>query len=137
MTPPPNPHLQQAANLLNQIDFKTDVKQAYARAANQLKESGSELFGADVPQEIRDQDRENKLFRLKLDEGRDLYNAHQAETNTRLGGTMALGAATAPQLVQTGGTTTTVQPMNWTGLLGPAATIATAPTTGGGSLVGM
>lgn len=106
MPKPENPHYTAAAQALNNIDYKSGVNAAYGRAENQVKESGSELFGADSNPELRDRERQSRLFKLTTDKGHAMNQADQMENAARLGGNMALGAATEAPLVQTGGSYT-------------------------------
>lgn len=84
------------------------MREAYARNIGSINESGNELFGEDTTPEVRDRVRQARLFRNNMDLGRNLMDAKQNEIGYKNSAFMSLGGATAPQLVQTGGTQNTV-----------------------------
>lgn len=116
-TPPPNPYLQQAASEIDAIDYQTDVHNAYGQAENAVRESGNDFYGSDTPAGLAESIRNTQLFKLKTDKGTALNRARSEENQARIGGHMALGGATAPQLVQSGGTNTKIEPFDWGSLI--------------------
>lgn len=128
------------AKLAEGVDYTTDVINGFGQAENEIKESGNSIFGADTSAELRDKVMSNRLFRNRIEKGQALANAKQNEMAAKNTMYMTLGQATAPQLVQTGGTTNSVQQSNpgiagiiSSGILG-AAQLGSAAMTGGASL---
>lgn len=110
MTPPPNPYFHQAEALIDAYDGgAAGIREGAARNVNTINESGNEIFGSNTPAEARDKIRQSRLFRNNIDLGTNLANAKQNEIAYKNAGYMSLGGATAPQLVQTGGTANTTQ----------------------------
>ncbi len=122
VAPPRNENYEAAKSLNENVDLTTPIHQQYGQLTNQINESGNEFFGANGSQELRDKVRQNRLFSATMNKGRDLSSATQAENNLKTGNYMSLGAATAPQLVQTGGTGTQVTKDPWGTALGFANT---------------
>lgn len=79
------------------------------RNRNDIADSGNDFFGSSTPDYARDKIRESRLFKNNLELGRNLANAKQDEIQYKNAGYMSLGGATAPQLVQTGGTVNSTQ----------------------------
>ncbi len=134
---PTNPYYEAASKDLDNIDLTSGVIQNYGQAANALKESGNEMFGANTSPEMREKVMNSRMFSLNLDKGRDLSNAKQNEINTKFAGKMSLGGATAPISYNPGGTMTQKTPFDWGGLLtaglGAAGQVGAAAMTGGAS----
>lgn len=107
MKPPDNPYFKSAEQLIGGYDGGASaVRESHARNINDINESGNEFFGANTPDYVRDKVRQSRLFRNNLELGRGLAGAKQDEIAYKNAGYMSLGGATAPQLVQTGGTST-------------------------------
>lgn len=104
--------------MFDNLDLTSPIHTQYGQLQNQINESGNELFGANTPAEVRDKQRESRLFRMSMDKGRDLSQAKQNEINIKSGGYMSLGQATAPVMYNPGGTSTSVQPINWMDVAG-------------------
>ncbi len=117
---PKNPYYEQAKAMLDNLDYTSSVNDSYAQAANQISESGNEIFGADTSPEVAQKVRDSRLFRNTVDRGRDLSAAKQREIGTKADGYMSLGQATAPITYNPGGTTTQVQPFSWGNLISSA-----------------
>lgn len=106
---PENPYFKTAEGLIAGYDGgQGNVREAHARNIGAINESGNELFGSDTSPEVRDRVRQERLFRNNQDLGRNLMEAKQNEIGFKNSAYMSLGGATAPQLVQTGGTQNTV-----------------------------
>lgn len=107
---------------------------AYGQAEGEIKESGNELFGANTSPEVREKTMQSRLFRNKTEKGKALSVAKGQETIAKNNAYMGLGQATAPQLVQTGGTS--VQKQSGVGtwlapIIGGAAQVGSAAVTAG------
>ncbi len=84
------------------------MRESHARNINAINEADNGIFGEDTTPEVRDKVKAARLFRNNMDLGRNLTEAKQNEIGFKNAGYMSLGGATAPQLVQTGGTQNTV-----------------------------
>lgn len=110
MQAPTNPHFAQAEALIDGYDGgAAGIREGHARNINTINESGNDVFGANQSPEMRDRVKAARLFRNNTDLGRNLADAKQNEIAYKNAGYMSLGGATAPQLVQTGGTANTTQ----------------------------
>lgn len=103
--------------MIGAIDYKTPIIQAHGREIGQIKESGNDAFGGNTSAEVQDRIRDSRLFRATTNLGQNLSQAESAENSAKTAGYMSLGGATAPIAWNPGGSTTTVQPFNWGGLL--------------------
>lgn len=103
MTPPTNPYFTQADDLINNIDYRTPITQQYGKLRNEIGESGGDFFGPNTSPEVADRVKKGRLFRAMTDYGENYSNATNQENSAKINGKMGLGYATAPQLVQTGG----------------------------------
>ena len=102
---PENPYYKLSEKLIDGYDGGAGaVREGYARNINDIKESGNEFLGANTPAYVRDKMKQSRLFRNNMDLGRGLADAKQNEVGYKTGAYMSLGGATAPTLVQTGGT---------------------------------
>lgn len=113
---PQNQYYDQAASQLSNLDYTTDVINAYGQNENIINESGNEFFGDNTPAGLRESSRESRLFQNNIQKGAAINQAKQAENNAKIGGYMSLGGATAPNFVQSGGTTVNTSPWNWSKL---------------------
>jgi hypothetical protein len=105
MAPPPNPYFKTAEKFIEGYDGGAGaVREGYARNVNDINESGNQFLGANTPDYVRDRIKQSRLFRNNLDLARGLSDANQNATAYKNSAYMSLGGATAPQLVQTGGT---------------------------------
>jgi hypothetical protein len=105
MKPPDNPYYQAAEGILSGFDGgAAQAREAHARNINTINESGNSIFGYNTPDYARDQIKQSGLFRNNLQLGRNLMDAKTNEMEQKFGGSMQLGAATDPDLVQTGST---------------------------------
>lgn len=104
---PENPFFTKAAGLVDNYDGGAGAaREAYGRNINDINESGNSFLGAgNTPAYVSDRIRETRMFRNNMDLGRNLNAANQNASQAKQQGYMQLGAATAPDLVQTGGTT--------------------------------
>ena len=117
MTPPKSPYFDAAEQMIGGYDGgASGVREAHARNTNAIKESssGNQFYGGNTSAELKDNQRDSRLFRNNLELGRGLSEAKQNEIGYKNSAYMSLGGATAPQLVQTGGTTRNEQ---WGGIL--------------------
>lgn len=123
MTPPENKYFHAAEQLIAGYDGGASaVREAWAKNRNDITESGNEFLGANTTDEVRSKVRDSRLFRNNMDLGRNLLEAKNNEIQYKNAGYMSLGGATAPQLVQTGGTTNSAQ---WgSGLYSPLGGVA-------------
>lgn len=122
MQAPDNPYYKNAEQLIDGYDGgASGVREGAARNVNDIKNSGNEFFGAQTPDYARDATRESRLFRNNSDLGRGLSDATQNANAYKTSAYMGLGAATAPQLVQTGSTGTANQ--SGTGTPGALSTL--------------
>lgn len=107
MAPPKNPYHTAAEEFISGYDGgASGVREAFARNANAITESaqGNQFYGGNTSPELKDKVRESRMFRNNLELGRGLSEAKQNEIAYKNSAYMSLGGATAPQLVQTGGT---------------------------------
>lgn len=112
---PTNPYYEQSKQLIDGYDGGAgDIQRNYGRLINQINESGNEFAGPNTSPEVADKVRKGRLFRATTDKGEALAGAKQNEIAYKNSGYMALGGATAPNLVQTGGTSNSQQ---WGGQL--------------------
>lgn len=117
MTPPKSPYFDAAEQLIAGYDGgASGVREAHARNENAIKESsqGNQFYGGNTSAELKDKVRESRIFRNHLELGRGLSDAKQNEIGYKNSAYMTLGGATAPNLVQTGGTARNEQ---WGGIL--------------------
>lgn len=135
---PANQYYNNAAQHLNSIDLQSGVRNAFGQNENLINESGNEFFGANQSAEQRDRIKFGRKFNNNILKGKALGQAVQDENSAKITGNMALGGATAPVLVNSGGTSTTVQPFDWGGLiasgLGAGASVASAGMAPGASM---
>lgn len=105
MAPPTNPNYETAKTLIDAYDGgASGARESAARNVNAINEGGNEFFGSNTNPAVRDRIRQARLFRNNMDLGRNLMDAKNNEIAYKNAGYMSLGGATAPQLVQTGGT---------------------------------
>lgn len=110
MAPPPNPYFKSAEALIGEYDGgAAGVREAHGRNKQEIKEAGNDLFGSSTPNYVRERVMQSRMFRNNADLGRGLSEAKQNEVAYKNSAYMSLGGATAPQLVQTGGTSNSVQ----------------------------
>lgn len=112
---PKNADYETARSLVGGIDYQTPVKQSYGRLRNEIGESGNEFFGDNTPDSLRSRIKESRLFKATTDEGEALSSAVGMENQAKTNGYMALGDATKPYFVQTGGTQVTETPRDYLG----------------------
>lgn len=98
------------------------------RAANEIRNSGNEFLGSSTNDEVRQKTMDNRIFRNTVDKGKDLQAAGQNAAAYKNSAYMSLGGATAPQLVQTGGTQNSTATQSG-GVLAGMANTATAVGT--------
>lgn len=105
---PENKYLTKAAGLVDNYDGGAGaIREGAARNVNQINESGNSFLGAGkTPAYAADKIRENRLFNNNLEMARGLAGANQNASQVKQQGYMNLGAATDPNFVQTGSTTT-------------------------------
>jgi len=114
VTPPPNPYFKSAEDLISGYDGgAAQAREGAMRNENLINEGGNNFFGPNQSAEVTDKIRSSRLFSNNLELGRNLADAKQNELTYKNSGYMSLGGATAPQLVQTGGTANSQQ---WGGL---------------------
>lgn len=105
MQAPDNPHYQAAEGVIGGYDGgAAALREGAARNANAISEAGNDFYGATTPDYVRDKVKESRLFKNNLDLGRGLADAKQNEIGFKNNAYMALGHATAPELVQLGST---------------------------------
>src|SRR4051812_17921291 len=110
MAPPKNPYFDKAKELIEGYDGgASNVREAHARNVNAIEESGNSIYGAETTPQEADRIKASRMFRNNADLGRGLSDATQNAIGYKNAGYMSLGGATAPQLVQSGGTSTTTQ----------------------------
>lgn len=117
MSPPKSPYYDAAEQMIGGYDGgASGVRESHARNINAINEAsqGNQFYGGNTSPELKDQQRESRLFRNNLELGRGLSEAKQNEIGYKNSAYMSLGGATAPQLVQTGGSTRNEQ---WGGIL--------------------
>lgn len=104
------------------------IPYSFARRREGVQNRFGNPYGPNYSPEVMDAIRYNDLNDLDQEQGAamrlDRFNRRQAKTAALAG----LASHTAPRLVQTGGSGTTVsqQPFNWGGLIGAGANIGMA-----------
>lgn len=107
MQAPISDYYKNAEGLLSGYDGgAAQAREAYGRNVNDISGADNNIWGAETPAYARDKVRDSRLFRNTLDLGKNLMQAKQDEIGFKNQGYMQLGAATAPDLVQTGSTGT-------------------------------
>lgn len=115
---PENPHYQSALKLIDNYDGgAAGFREARGRNEREIKESGNDFFGANTPAYARDKIQQSRMFRNNADFGRNMAEAKQNEIGYKTSAYTSLGGATAPNLVQTGGTSNSVMSQNPLGMM--------------------
>lgn len=103
---PKNANYEAAQTYLDNIDYSTPVKQSFGRLRNEIDESGNEFFGGNISDDLRTRIKQSQKFKATTDEGEALSQAGAMENQAKMTGNMALGEATKPYFVNTGGNST-------------------------------
>lgn len=130
MTPPDNADTIALREQINKAYDTPDasIPYSFARRREAVQNRFGNPFGANYSPELADAIKYNDINDLDQEQGAairlDKFNRRQAKTAAMAG----LAGHTAPRLVQTGGSGTTVsqQPFNWGSLIGAGAQIGSA-----------
>lgn len=110
-TPSPT---QAVTNLQNQVeqgaDYSTPIRSAYARADSQLKDSYNSPLGAYTSADVRDKSMRSQHQSLLQNEGLDLANAAQQNSEAKFGRQATVAGFTQPQMYNSGSTSTVSDP---------------------------
>jgi hypothetical protein len=106
-TPPPTAATTQLQSMVNQgPDYQTPIRNAYGRAQQQLTNSYQSPLGAYTTADVRDKSLRSQNRDLQQSEGLDLSSAAQENAQGQFSRQATVAGLTAPQLYNSGSTTT-------------------------------
>ena len=125
MTPPATQATTNLQSMVNEgADFSTPIRNAYARAGAAHDRSYNNPLGAYTTADVRDKSSRAWHSENAQNLGLDLSNAAQQSAGDKFNRQATVAGFTNPNLVQTGGTTSS--PFNWSDGLGIGAGVAGA-----------
>lgn len=106
------------------------IFQRYAQMKDDVVRSYADPFGAATSPDARAKAQRSQMFRIDSARDKALRESYDDRSGEQFARQMAAASLTAPQLVQTGGSSSgqqvTSQPFNWGSLIGGAATVGAA-----------
>lgn len=121
-TPPPTQATTNLQNMVNTgADYQTPLRNAYARAEQQLNRSYNNPLGAYTTADVRDKSLRSQQMDLNQNLGMALSDAAQQNAQGQFARQAQVAGLTSPQLYSSGGTVT--QPWSFGDTLGLGASL--------------